>query len=296
MNVSLAELQNPFCLAPVKGLGQFFGREKETRQALDFLYQRQSVSIVGPAKIGKTSFLSHVAHPDIRAQHRLAEEQIFVHFSGRSLADCDLDQCYLYILEGTIRQIRGAASAYEAIGVGLERAVREASLRTAYLGLRTLFRTAQASGLKLIVLLDDFEFLAQNPHLEDHLFSALRSLHTSYQVAYLVASQSPLYTLERVLSESSPFFNIFHPVPLRLLTPEESHTLVVTLLQEAGVKFPQFATDCILELGQNTPYHLQRAGHIAFQIWQENGGALQAIHCEKIREKFGRDEYYAQRA
>jgi len=296
MSTSPATLQNPFCLEPVKGPERFFGRKKETRQALSFLSRRQSISVVGATKSGKTSFLFHVAHPEVRAQHGLAEEHTFVYINGRLLADRDLDQGYLFMLEETIGQVREAVSLDEAIKVGLERAVREAGSQTAYLGLHTLFRTAHTSGLQLVVLLDDFEFLAHNPHLGHRFFSALRSLHTSYRVAYLVASQSPLCTLERVLPESSPFFNIFHPVPLGLLTPEESHALVVTLLQGAGVKFPQFATDCILELGQNTPYHLQRAGHIAFQLWQENGGALRAIHCEKIREKFGRDEHYAQRA
>jgi len=296
MSTSPATLQNPFCLEPVKGQAQFFGRKNETRQALSFLSRRQSISVVGATKSGKTSFLFHVAHPEVRAQHGLAEEQIFVYIDGRLLADCDLDQGYLSVQEKTICQVREAASLDEAIKIGLERAVGEAGSQTAYLGLHTLFRTSHASGLQLVVALDDFEFLAYNPHLGHRFFSALRSLHTSYRVAYLVASQSPLYTLERVLPESSPFFNIFQPVPLGLLTPEESHALVVTLLQGAGAKFPQFAIDCILELGQNTPYHLQRAGYIAFQIWQENGRAVQAIHCEKIREKFGRDEYYAQHA
>jgi hypothetical protein len=292
MKMDVANLENPFCLEPVRMPEQFFGREKETRRALGFLHRRQSVSIVGPARIGKTSFLLHVARPDVRAQYRLAEKHIFVYLDGRSLVGCDQGQCYLSILEETLRQVKGD----KATGIKLDEALRGTDLQTVYFNLRSLFRTAQVSGLKLIVLLDDLELLSQNHHLEDRFFSVLRSLHTSYQVAYLVASHCPLDTLERIPPEVSPFFNIFQPIALEPLAPGESRELVVGLLKRIGVEFPAFALDRILELGENRPDRLQRAGHVAFRVWQENGGTLAPKHCETIRKQFGKDERHTKRA
>ena len=101
---------NPFSLEPVRMPTQFFGREKETRQALGFLCQSQNVSVVGPAKIGRTSFLLHVAHPDMRAQYRLTKEHVFVHLDSRSLSDCDRGLCYLSIIEQTVRQVKSTES------------------------------------------------------------------------------------------------------------------------------------------------------------------------------------------
>jgi hypothetical protein len=289
--MDITDLRNPFCLGSIEGPDQFFGRERETRRALSFLHQGQSVSVVEPAKTGKTSFLLHAAHPDVRARHGLTKEHVFVYVDSRLLADCDQDQCFLLISEETIRQVKDALPDGEGIGTKLESAFREASLQTISHGFQALFRTARVGALKLVLLLDDFESLTENSRLQDNFFSLLRWLHTNYQVAYLVASRSPLDVLERIPPSNSPFFNIFQTIPLESLTPEESHRLIITQLDQASVDLPPLAVNCILELGDNRPYRLQRAGHIAFQLWQESGGTLQVEHCEIIREQFVEDEH-----
>jgi len=289
--MSLSDLHNPFCLEPVRTPEQFFGREKETRRVLGFLQRGQSVSVQGPAKMGKTSFLFHVAHPQVREQFGLAQEQLFVYLDCHLLAGRDQGQCYSSILEETLRQVKDTESVDKTIGIKLEKVVREAEMQT-YLGLQTLFRTAQARGLKLVMILDDFEFLANNRYLDAGFFSALRSLPTAFEMAYLVASRSSLDKLERITS-GSPFFNIVASMNLMPLSREASLELVVTLLHQADIEFPQFAVDCILELGNNEPYRLQKAGHIAFQVWQDNKRSWQEQHCEKVKRRFAQDEHYA---
>lgn len=284
--MSIAHSKNPFSLKPIETKEQFFGRKQETRRALEFLHHEQCISVAGQSGIGKTSFLCHVANPDTRAEHRLAEEQIFIYVDSHALANHDQGECYLYIREQIIRRIKSTISLDKVVGLRLEQAVREASSQTAYFGLQTLFRTAQANSLRLIVLLDDFELLARSSCLDDTFFSGLRSLPTNYQMAYLVASRSSLYELERVRPAASPFFNIFQTITLGPLTPAESREFIVTFLKRSYVKLPEFAIDHILELGNNKPSHLQRAGYITFQVWQENGGNLQMEHCEKIRRRF----------
>ena len=67
-----------------------------------------------------------------------------------------------------------------------------------------------AQGVSVVVLLDEFELLAANQHLTPYFFARLRGLTTKYGLAYLTASQRPLFAItaeEAVLS--SPFFNIF---------------------------------------------------------------------------------------
>jgi hypothetical protein len=286
MNIN--NCRNPFCLEPIKVRAQFFGRQKEIRRTLNFLHWGQSVSIVGATGIGKTSFLNYVAHWYVRAKQGLAEEKIFVRLDGISLVDLDQIQCFRYIREEIIRQVKNTTSVDKAVGVRLEKAVREAASKTVHFGLQTLFRIAQADGLKLVIILDHLDTLNQNCSLEAEFFSALRSLHTNYEMAYLVASRSPLDRLDRICPEGpgSPFFNIFQQIPIGSFTDEESRQLVVTLLDSVGAQFPEPVVDFILELGQNAPYRLQRAGYVAFQLWQENGRDLCGEHREEIRRRF----------
>ncbi len=286
--MSRAYPKNPFCLEPIRLPSQFFGRRREIQRTLSFLHRLQCVSIVGPARIGKTSFLSHVAHPHVRAERKLAEEHVFVHLNSHSLADLSEGECYLHIREEALRQIKGTVALDKDVGIRLEKRVREDGSQTAYFGLRTLCRSAGALGLKLVMVLDNLDVLNQNHLLGEDFFSALRSLHTNYKVAYLVASQSPIDKLERICPDGSgsPFFNIFQQIPIGPFTNEESRRLVVTLLNLAGAKFPELVIDCILELGHNEPHRLQRAGYLAFQMWQENQEDLLKGQCEGIRRRF----------
>lgn len=285
--------KNPFCLEPITLQAQFFGREKETRRVLGFLHQGQSVSIFGPAQIGKTSLLFHIIHPYVREKQGLAKEQVFAYLDSHSLIGLDPDECNLRIREEVIHQIKNAESVDKAVGIELEQAVRRVSASggTGYFGLNTLFRGAKYSNLKLVIILDHFEILARSPRVDGDFFSALRALAMSYEVAYLVASRSELYVFEQIRPEvASPFFNFFYSVPLEGFTPEKSRELVVEMLKYVHVEFPEWAVNCILELGNNEPARLQRAGHVAFRIWQENQGDLRVEHCKEIRQQFERFE------
>jgi hypothetical protein len=287
-NMNVAECKNPFCLGPIELQAQFFGREAETRNTLNFLHNGQCVSVVGPARIGKTSFLCHVAHPHVRAKRRQAEEHVFVHLDGLSMAGFSERVCYLYIREEVIRQIKRQVAVGRDIGVQLEELVQQTGSQTAYFGLRTLLRSARELGLKLVIVLDHLDVLNQNRSLREVFFSALRSLHTSYAIAYLMASRSPIDRLERICPDGpgSPFFNIFQQISIGLLTDEESRQMVAALPGMANATFPESVVDCILDLGHNEPDRLQRAGYSAFEIWQENQQEWLKKHCKEIRRRF----------
>jgi hypothetical protein len=233
-----------------------------------------------------------VAHPHVRARRRLAEDRIFVYLDGYSLADLEEGECYLYIREEAIRQIKGEVGIDRDVGTQLEELVRQAGSQTAYFGLRTLLQGARDMGLKLTIALDHLDALNQNFRLEQIFFSALRSLHTSYAIAYLAASQSSIDKLERICpyGPGSPFFNIFQQISIGLFTEQDSREMVVTLPSLANASFPGFVVDCILELGHNEPSRLQRAGYIAFEIWRESQQGLIYEHCDEIRRRFGDTE------
>ena len=82
-------------------------------------------------------------------------------------------------------------------------------------------------GISVVVLLDEFELLAANERLTPYFFARLRGLTTKYGLAYLTASQRPLFAItadEKILS--SPFFNIFVTLPLGLFSKEEAQEII----------------------------------------------------------------------
>lgn len=276
---------NPFCLEPVRSAEQFFGRTKEIRQALSLLDKGQNVSVEGPDKIGKTSFLEHVADAGTRAAYGLAQDRVFVHLDSRSLADLDPDQYYLLATNEIVRQIQEARPLDAAVRARLEGAANEVDPERPFYGLRRVCEVAQDSGIMLVLVLDDCGYLAERFADSMPFFPSLRSLSSTYQVAYLTASQQPLYQLEQTMPQASPFFNTFHRLPLGPLAADESRELVVTLLEWAGMDLPQSIVEWILEWSAGEPYRLQQAGSIVFELWLERGGYLEAADRAEIRRR-----------
>lgn len=277
-------IRNPFCLGPITQREQFFGRQKEVRSTLSLLNQMQCVSVIGPKGIGKTSFLNYLAHPFTRSTCGLAEEHVFVLLDGRRLAGRQPGECFLHMREEAIRQIKSTPSLSPDVGKRLEQQTRAIGGGTEFFGLRTLCSAAGGEGVKLVLALDHFDPLAYS--MQEEFFNSLRSLASSYPVAYIVLSLVAMHELEQALYPGSPFFNIFHTVQLGSLASEESRELVVTVMGRAGVHFSEPVIELIIELGQNLPHQLQRAGYVSFELWREKGGSLCEDDCDEIRRRF----------
>jgi hypothetical protein len=118
-----------------------------------------------------------------------------------------------------------------------------------------------------VVLLDEFELLAANDQLTPYFFARLRGLTTKYGLAYVTASQKPLFAItadEQILS--SPFFNIFVTLSLGLFSPSESGALLKSRLDGTGVAFSVRLMDRLLSFVGPHPFFLHVAGYHAFQV------------------------------
>ena len=63
---------NPYVSrGPVRNAEMFFGRRQELNEITAFLRGNQSISIVGPRKIGKTSLLYHLMRASTRKEYQL---------------------------------------------------------------------------------------------------------------------------------------------------------------------------------------------------------------------------------
>ncbi|MFZ5915484.1 MAG: AAA-like domain-containing protein [Chloroflexota bacterium] len=281
---------NPFRPhTPVWQLENFFGRSREAKLVLQSLRNGQCVSIVGPPKRGKTSFLNYIADIDVFQRYALrVGEHIFVRIDvksvqGLSLADVEQETCFFCLRGEIIQQVK---ESNITLAQKLEQATEQVRLHTAYFGLTTLFRTAFENGLKPIVVLDNFDSLAMNTRLSENFFTALRAFATSHYMAYLIASQHPIHELEKVRIEASPLFSDFYHIVLAPFSSEESREFVAAILDRVNVQLPVFVIDHILELGCNEPYCLQLAGYHTFEVWREKGKKLLPEDCEEIERRF----------
>ncbi len=250
-------IENPFYhRGAIRRLSDFIGRDAEINQILGLLSNGQSVSLIGPRRIGKSSLLIHVSEPDVRARARLEPPHaLFVLLDCQELAGAPPEEVYELLLDGLVGAATDAGLSVEEIqGPG------------SYRALDRVLQQISRQQVNLVVLLDEFELLAANSHLTPYFFARLRGLTTKYGLAYLTASQRPLFAItaeEEILS--SPFFNIFVTLPLGLFSEAEARELLADRLADTQAIFSPKLIDYLLFLVGNHPFFLHIAGYHAVQ-------------------------------
>ncbi|MBW7958757.1 MAG: winged helix-turn-helix domain-containing protein [Anaerolineae bacterium] len=251
------DVDNPFFhRGAIRHIEEFVGREAETNQILGLLRNGQSVSLIGPRRIGKSSLLLHLSSPLIREQYRLNEsDHLFIMLDCQELAGAPPEEVYELLLNNLL-------DVATQTGLTLEIAAQPGTYR----GLDMALQKVDQHGASVVVMLDEFELLAANQHLTPYFFARLRGLTTKYGLAFLTASQRPLFAItaeEAVLS--SPFFNIFVTLPLGLFSEPEARELFHRRLERTSVQFSPELIDYLIELVGLHPFFLHIAGYHAVQ-------------------------------
>lgn len=255
--------ENPFFhRGAIRRAEHFHGRDAETEQILGLLRNGQSVSLIGPRRIGKSSLLLQLCRPEVRSQFDLeSPHALFVMLDCQELGGSPPEEVYETLLMALMD------AAVEA-GITIEQYSQPGTYRALD---RALYQIS-GQDIPLVFLMDEFELLAANKHLTPYFFARLRGLTTKYGIAFLTASQRPLFALtaeEEILS--SPFFNIFVTLPLGLFSPDEAKTLIESRLAEVDYTFPQELTEHLIFLVGPHPFFLHIAGYHAFQALVSDG-------------------------
>lgn len=248
---------NPFFhRGAIRHVDDFVGREAELIQILGLLRNGQSVSLIGPRRIGKSSLLLHLCAPSVREPFRLdPPHSLFVMLDCQELAGSPPEEVYELLLDGLV-------DAANHAGLILDTAVQPGTYRALDRALQQVYQQDSS----VVVLLDEFELLAANQHLTPYFFARLRGLTTKYGLAFLTASQRPLFSItaeEAVLS--SPFFNIFVTLPLGLFTYAEAQELFRKRLAQSILTFPDELKEYLIRLVGLHPFFLHIGGYHAVQ-------------------------------
>jgi len=244
---------------PIEDPRFFLGR----RALISKIYARigagrpQSVSIVGDAKIGKSSLLLYLAHESVKREMLTnPDDYIFLFIPCRTD-----NQLTLNTFTGTIFRM---TSKYA------EKSDKE-SIQLEYNYFKHLVENLHKQHKKIILFLDDFNLVTLNPAFPLEFFSFLRSLANNYNLAYITTSYEDLQKL--CISkdiEESPFFNIFTNMSLRGLEPSEIDPLFQNSVDKESDNLKE-EKEYVTELVGMGPYPLQLACYYLEKLKNEYG-------------------------
>ena len=255
-------MNNPYVArGPLRNPEMFYGRADELSEIAAFLNGNQSVSIVGPRRIGKTSLLYHLMRPDTWHSLGMGRDNLFVYLDSAILAG------------NSQQEIFAQFSSEMRIALHTQGQMPEPALETAIatptrIAFEAAVRKLNQRGLRVVMILDEFELLSTNSQVDVNFFNSLRSGAGRLQLAFLTASAQPLleltYSTQSQEILSSPFFNIFAQIFLGLLAEGEARALIRTPMEGAGVVVDDQLEDFVYELVGGHPLGLQMACFHAF--------------------------------
>jgi hypothetical protein len=151
-----------------------------------------------------------------------------------------------------------------------------------------LFDVVDLKDLHVVLLLDEFEKVTTNPNFGPDFFYGLRSLAIQHNLTLVTSSRSELIELTHSeVIKSSPFFNIFANINLRLFQEAEARQLISVSLEGSGLQFSREEIDLLFRVAGFHPFFLQAACHFLFEAYT-NG--LDAAGRERFLLKEFREE------
>jgi AAA+ ATPase superfamily predicted ATPase len=261
-------MDNPFTFGnPIRDPARFYGRQAEVGQIINRALSsaRESTSIVGERRIGKTSLLNYLSSDDVAKKFDLTPERfclVYIDFQG--LSDITPLRFWQRIFKKMARSISQQNLVQE-----IETLLKNESLDI--FDLEDLFEVISQQGLTTIFLLDEFEYVTQNPNFKADFFGGLRALAIHQNLALVTATRRELVDLchsEEI--KGSPFFNIFANVVLRPFSQEEVDAMIHGYLDGSGLFFSLQEQEVIANLGGGYPFFVQMAGNYMVESKRKN--------------------------
>ncbi len=255
-------LANPYLhRVMIKRQADFIGRETEVQRIISALNSTPpgSISVVGDRKVGKSSLLNHVYTPEVREQ-RLEQPDRLV------MAYMDLQ------LEKNITMPMFVEMLLELVGRELGDRVDVSNCARELNGIRTMVQRLNSAGIRLVLLLDEFEAITANPNFDTDFYAFLRAL-ANFDVAYVTSSARNLQVLCHTQEiKDSPFFNIFRSMTLTAFQRTEAMELVRVPSSRVGRPLEPY-TEQILEISGLFPFYIQLACSHTLECQDEHPGA-----------------------
>jgi len=247
-------MNNPYTpREPVVASAMFFGRAQARADLSGYLAGNQSVAVVGPEQIGKTSLLRHQLRSERGAGPHSQSGGLLAYLHCAALSSGAPEDLFGVFIETLVAALDDAGEpALDLAAAHTRRAAFEGGVRR-----------INQRGQRVTLILDDFEYLSANPQVDRSFFNTLRSAAGRYQLSFITASAQSLIELTYAHGSldivSSPFFNVFALLPLGLLTEDEARRLIREPMREAGQPSSPGLEDFLYDLAGGHPLALQTA-------------------------------------
>ena len=265
---------NPFTFGnPIKDPARFYGRREDLRQIVNRLRSsaHESTSIVGERRIGKTSLLKYLETPEVAAQFGLPPtEYCMVYIDFQGLTDITPERFWQRVLTKIERSI-----CLPKLTPEIKR-VREMGDFDLF-DLEDLFEQIADCGLTTVLMMDEFEYVTQNPNFGSDFFGGLRALAIHQNLPLLTATRRELVDLcHSEELKGSPFFNIFANIVLRPFSRTEVLEMLDGYMAATPIQFSEREKELVLGLGGGYPFFTQMAGNYLVEAKQKSldGDAL----------------------
>jgi AAA+ ATPase superfamily predicted ATPase len=258
---------NPFTFGnPIKDPARFYGRREDLRQIVNRLRSsaHESTSIVGERRIGKTSLLKYLETPEVAAQFGLPPtEYCMVYIDFQGLTDITPERFWQRVLTKIERSI-----CLPKLTPEIQR-VREMGDFDLF-DLEDLFERIADRGLTTVLMMDEFEYVTQNPNFGSDFFGGLRALAIHQNLPLLTATRRELVDLcHSEELKGSPFFNIFANIVLRPFSRAEVLEMLDGYMAATPIQFSEREKELVLGLGGGYPFFTQMAGNYLVEAKQK---------------------------
>jgi tRNA A-37 threonylcarbamoyl transferase component Bud32 len=278
----MSQIHNPFFNRHrITDPAYFFGRAREVERLYSAIATHQCVSIVGERKLGKSSLLSHIAQPATLTQFGFDPAlYVFVYLDLEGLASARRDDFWPELLDSIASHLPAGDLAQ-----AMRKQIDGGEVR--FLTARRALRRLRDTGLEIVLACDEFESLARNANFEPDFYGELRSLAGELGLVMLTASKRSLYDLTYEHSDtlSSPFFNIFSEMPLRLMSEEDARQILVKLSAQVDQPFCDDEVKFAIDLAGPHPFFVQIAGKHLFEAPGRGQPRTPEIY-ELVRKRF----------
>ena len=250
---------NPFTFGnPIRDPARFIGREQEIRQITSRLLSSavESTSIVGERRIGKTSLLLHLSNPEVATKLGLIPERyclVYLDFQG--LTDITPLRFWQRVLGRMSRTV---------CDPDLESHIHSLRMQESFdlFDLEDFFEEIHGHGLNIVLLMDEFEYVTQNPNFGPNFFGGLRALAIHHGLALVPSTRRELVDLcHSDEIKGSPFFNIFANVVLRPFMQGDVEDLIHSYMGSTGSPLTHEEEELLIKMGGNYPFFIQVAGY-----------------------------------
>lgn len=261
----------------IQDLARFFGRREELATIYDLICRQQSVSIVGPFRIGKASLLHMLGKPECqkRAGWDLSSFAfIFLDFADYQHVQMTQDGFFQDACKKVIAVCQQQVNDFEF-------SAEDWPTRFRY-----LLQHISGKGLYPVLLMNAFDKVTRNEVFDLKFFSFLRSLALRNIVCYVTASIKPLSKVCHQYIKTSPFFDVFKECVLGPLKMEEAHDLIVSPAQDTPYAFTSREVEWTIEQAGRNPFLLQVTCSAVFhEKSRQNVKELDSASLEQVGEQ-----------